>query len=293
MLLYKYLSSDNGIRVLESGKLRFSQPSVLNDPFELRPEYQPLQDAEYTQGELSEERLRKRTNESIEDFKNQFADLMVQLPPDVRIDNDEIFAGVGEQVNEFMSQFFEGLNSRIPQAMIEGFEKELGILCLSELRNDLAMWSHYNEHRGIAVGFNSEHSFFNQKLHESDPFRHVKKIVYTPERAKVQVLDLDDDADDLLYTKLEHIWAYEAEWRMMLPLVKANQVIEANPPICLFNFPPDAVKEVLIGCRASEEMKVQLLACLSEDRYSHVNLILTELPTQGVELVCNGVDRSV
>lgn len=42
MNLYKYISSDVWTKILKEKKLRFSPPSVFNDPFEMQPFYEPL-----------------------------------------------------------------------------------------------------------------------------------------------------------------------------------------------------------------------------------------------------------
>ena len=54
-------------------------------------------------------------------------------------------------------------------------------------------------------------------------------------------------------------WAYEKEWRMMRVLQGAEFRLEVVPhPICLFSFPADAIVEVVVGLRSSQELRDRL-----------------------------------
>jgi hypothetical protein len=55
--------------------------------------------------------------------------------------------------------------------------QSVGILCLSEMRDSLLMWGHYaDNHRGLVIGFDSDHPFFNKKRNENDDFGYLRKV---------------------------------------------------------------------------------------------------------------------
>src|SRR6185437_1532367 len=59
-------------------------------------------------------------------------------------------------------------------------------------------------------------------------------------------------------TKSEE-WAYEKEWRIVRILSEANKRIDTKPfPRCLFDFPPDAVAEIILGLRVSPGLFEQI-----------------------------------
>ena len=77
-------------------------------------------------------------------------------------------------------------------------------------------------------------------------------------RSRPRVTLTDTTGMEWFETKSDE-WAYEKEWRMMRVLQDAEFRLEAVPhPICLFSFPPDAVVEIIVGLRSSEEFRDRL-----------------------------------
>src|SRR5207253_1217672 len=80
-----------------------------------------------------------------------------------------------------------------------------------------------------------------------------QKVVYTNERPVIQVYDPKMDtklsmlhlANTFFLNKSEE-WAYEKEWRMILPV---------DMQIHLISFPPDCLTSVVLGSRMSEGHK--------------------------------------
>ncbi len=67
-------------------------------------------------------------------------------------------------------------------------------------------------------------------------------------------------------------WSYECEWRMILPLTDASQVIgSGSTGIHLFEFPKSAIRSVIFGCRMTDSKKAEIRRILHEsDEYLHV-----------------------
>lgn len=79
---------------------------------------------------------------------------------------------------------------------------------------------------------------------------------------------------EVFLTKAED-WAYEQEWRMMIPLAEATAVRPELPiPVHLFAFPKRAVRAVILGARASEGLSQGVRTVIANDpEYRSVKLL--------------------
>lgn len=65
--------------------------------------------------------------------------------------------------------------------MPEELGKTIASLCLTQRRNNGLMWSHYaDSHKGLAIGFDSDCSFF--KAGNGKAKQGLKKITYSEKR---------------------------------------------------------------------------------------------------------------
>ena len=122
---------------------------------------------------------------------------------------------------------------------------KLGVLCLSELPNNILMWSHYADgHKGFCLQFeNTDIGAQKVKYTESYP---VINYLLTPE---------DDQREITLLTKSNH-WSYEKEWR----------IVEYQHPPGTCNFPKEKITGVIFGSEMPPEMKelIRLWICDTE-----------------------------
>ena len=238
MNLYKYIASNFWDKILKEKQVRFSPPSVFNDPFEMQPFYESFaEDAE----------VQKHLNEP--ESKSALEEVFLNLPAEIR---DLVPAEALESLVAVSSAFavehapelLGGLTSAISKGLYTGLDENIGVLSLSEKCDDLLMWAHYAQnHKGLVVGFNSEHNYFHQQLSPLDEFRYVRQMSYSKRRPSIRLTTIED-ASDIFLTKSED-WAYEHEWRMMRPLTDATEAKSVNDePVHLFSFPPDCVTEV-------------------------------------------------
>ena len=105
------------------------------------------------------------------------------------------------------AQAFDG----IAGLNFKGFKAEMarryGVLCFSELKNDVLQWSHYAErHRGICLGFDVSGS--------SGKFG---RVTYRTTRLPFPE-HLDEDFLWKLLSTKSQAWKYEKEWRVFLTL---------------------------------------------------------------------------
>jgi hypothetical protein len=138
----------------------------------------------------------------------------------------------------------------VSSAIDNFFNEKIGVLCLSEVRDSILMWGHYtNDHHGFVVGFDSNHPFFSSRRTDQDEFGFLRQVVYSRRRPAVTLTDTS--SPDWFQTKSEQ-WGYEKEWRIVRVLTEASCRLDSTPfPIYLFEFPPDAVQELIVGMRST------------------------------------------
>lgn len=269
MNLYKYVSSDLWDKILKEKQVRFTPPSVFNDPFEMQPFYESFAEDTEVQKHLNEAEA-KTTLEEL--FLEQYPNLPSEIQNLVPVESLKSLAAVSSALAvEHAPALLDGLTSVISKGLYAGFDENISVLSLSEKRDDLLMWAHYAQnHKGLVIGFNSEHRYFHQQLSPSDEFRYVRQVSYSKRRPSIRLTTVQD-ASDIFLTKSED-WTYEHEWRLMRPLPDATEERSVNDePVHLFSFPPDCVTEVILGYRMSLQLKKEIREYLASDlQYSNV-----------------------
>lgn len=272
MPIYKYLPPDASI-VIGNLKLRFTRPSGLNDPFELKP---------YIEAIATEEEITKKFYEEF-----NFADAVdlayEELPAAVKSQMPKI--AFVEFMQSRMLEKKSEIEARI-QGSLDAFFAELpkyagqfrdalskhlervGILSLTTDAESIYMWTHYAaSHTGYAVEFDESHPYFDQRRSSSDEFYHLRQVTYydnLPTYKSVSELD----GSRVLCTKSAQ-YAQEKEWRMLTPLPAVTP--ESSIADELFDFPPAAVRSVVFGAKASEEFKSEVRKRLAANPdFSHV-----------------------
>ena len=161
------------------------------------------------------------------------------------------------------------------------------MLCLTEKRDNLLMWSHYaDSHKGFCIKFDASHEFFNQKRGEQDEFYHLREVVYLEERPNKTMSNMS--GVDLLLHKSD-IWAYEKEWRFCGVLNDSEQIIECKPlNIHSFKFPKTIIHEVILGVNASKSLEQEIKLILSQTpELSHVKLSKAKISEEYYSLEFN------
>lgn len=253
MILYKYLGPAQ-LRVLRDCTIRFTQPGDFNDPFEFRPRIEAA---------ASDAQVREYVSANYEAILDQELSKYGQLSPAVP---KSVLKDALLTMKDRLPQLFHLLEPRALSAVSQFVDRYLsekvGVLCLSEVRDSLLMWAHYTDsHRGLVLGFDASHAFFNQRRGDQDEFGFLRRVLYQRERPSVV---LSDTSSPVWFQTKSECWLYEREWRIVRILAEAHSRDDRVPfPICLFEFPPDAVVEIIAGIRmpptAIEEIKS--LAC--------------------------------
>ncbi len=299
MTLYKYVVSER-IDVLQNSLIRFSQPSVLNDPWDMRPHVERL----FTDDDLEERVLAPLKPQSDKDF----IDYMSQIFENLAVASN-LLAESFDEIREMVAQAYEASRDEFRQLFDTAFKESLenvreilpqtvdlipgaidsaiGILSLTGTPDHPLMWSHYaNNHSGFVIGFDDSQPFFKSPRYGMpDDVGSPRRISYTSERPRFdplidisQIETLTDDEgmawiDKMFFTKSES-WRYEEEWRIVKGLRGADKVIEnPNGSIYLFSIPPPCIASLILGERMVLENRKSIIDFLATDpKYGHVLL---------------------
>lgn len=272
MILYKYLSKER-IEVLRDCRIRYSQPGALNDPFEVKFSFDKL----------------AKDSESIKFFREQ-------MPKSLKEEYAKTPAVLQELIpfDTFLSLALQNLpeaafikimdefTPKARQMITDGFDKNIGIFSLTENPNNQLMWSHYaDSHQGFVLGFNADHKYFHQQRSEVDEFGYLRKVEYRENRPSCPMIELTG-TDVFLVKSLQ--WKYEEEWRVIRPLRDADEMIMKEPyPIFLFSFPPEVIREVILGHKMPAEKKTEITSFVRSN-FDSVKLFQVEIDSQSFGL---------
>jgi Protein of unknown function (DUF2971) len=227
--LYKYYSyNSNSLSVLINQKLWFSKPASLNDPFDLGINfinYINSDDFGYV----------------IETCKNQ-----PFISSERKKELDEI--GKIERISPdpvALSGSWEEVNEKLRNDL-----RNSGVFCMSELNNNILMWSHYTDgHKGFCVEFVRNP---NNLLGDTDVTNPVTYSCNFPSPSPFTDEGRNSCFDDLFLTKSKD-WAYEKEWRLI------NEEGDIMLP-----FPGD-ISAIIFGLKMSSRHKETIRSIFSRN----------------------------
>ena len=215
-------------------KHHFASPLSFNDPFDCRPNF--------------------TLNGTRAQLQKYYEGLVARYMPE--LGRDARRAEARRRVSD------PSFDPRLPKNMV-GFRQmyhetvtaHVGVLCLSEIHDDILMWAHYaDSHRGVCLVFDPADPFFAS----AQPVRYqhvrpsVNPLVNTP----------DEMLDSAMFTKSDH-WAYEKEWRILQYKHGAGS----------YTVPAAALVRVIIGAQVSEAHKEQVRQWVGQ---APVSLVLSQ-----------------
>jgi|SRR5579864_2541818 len=259
-LIYKY-GDVRAIDVIDRLRLKVTPPNHFNDPFEFTPQMAP--DLLYKTAfrhVLDEEGMQEIYPEMIKN--GQFSGSLAAFREEIQRRTPTLT----KALIETYPQTAEDFRRRFINMISETF----GVICLSNICDDVLMWGHYaNCHTGMVIGFASGHDFWRRPQ--------LQQVEYTTKRAMFDPnIELDDpqyraQTRAIVRCKSSH-WAYEQEWRQLRLLAECvaesgNDNLKYYVPI-----PADLISRVILGFRFSSERRVQLESILSQPEFDHVEL---------------------
>lgn len=278
MKLFKYVNEDR-ISILEDGLVRFTQPQVFNDPFELKPNIASIASSSQLEDHLKSnfQTILRSEYEKLPDQVKKMLPFPVYMQF-AESKRGEVLCG--------MKELAEQATPLLKKIVHKSFEKHVGILSVTESPYNLLMWSHYaNNHQGFVIEFDGTHPFFNQRKSEEDDLRYLSKVTYSEKRPALQLAQINSWNELLLIKSKE--WAYEQEWRMFMSLSDANRVIKEHPyDIYLFKVPFDAIRAILIGARATLKTRERISsAVVNNPELAHATLFEMRTHEEKFELI--------
>ncbi len=211
--LYRYKTCGSGEieKIFIEHKIRFPNPLNFNDPFDCKPKV-----------------IFKGTHKEKREFL--ISQAKIRNP---YLKNKEIkkILVEGSALKKFRN--VEYVNS-----LFDNYKKLFGLYCLSEISDDLLMWSHYADaHRGFCLQFKSDNP--------DTIFGKAYKITYQEEYPVVNLLELDNfkSCFDIFATKSNH-WEYEKEWRIIKTPQEGGAI--------WYKFDPELLTGIIFGARMKE-----------------------------------------
>jgi len=284
MELYKYVNEAR-IDILTSGLIRFTQPLVWNDPFELQPFY--------------------------EDHKEK-------NPWDMMIKWAKIYKNYqvnGQIPQEAEIQEYEAERKRITKDDIYSFinNKIVG-LSLTEDKCNLLMWSHYAaEHTGFVIEFDSRSCFFRNTNNYLFKVKcDIKRPSVNTNEFAVLIVQLaeclvkNEKIPQGMYARISEIftksyeWNYEKEWRLISSVNQASNYSDfkeklntiylsddktENQFVALFQIPISSIKTIYCGNRMKRNAMRKLFLLVKQNSiFSHIKLMKAELDNEFYKL---------
>lgn len=199
-------------RVIETGLHYFASPSSFNDPFDCRPNFTLYGTEDAVRTYLRGMWARQAPHLPEADRQAEVDAILSDPSRDPRIpENNKLFAAAYDSL----------------------VTAQVGVLCLSEVHDDILMWSHYADcHRGICLVYETNCEFFANAF----PVR------YKHERPRIDPITQTTEQmlDNAIFTK-SIAWAYEKEWR----------ILHYRQGVGERQSPPAALKAIVLGVALS------------------------------------------
>lgn len=220
--LYKYRSLNAGDQasvskarsILVQDRVWAASPASLNDPKDMRFKLVLNPDLN----------MRMR-------WAKENAHLLPNLPPAQRLLRQQQLARAS-------------MTPEMEAGFKQDLEQNMGVFCASTDPRSRLMWAHYAaEHRGICIQL---------APYEDELFLIAKKVVYS-EKFPTLVVPTPTENRQEHYLYKSPDWAYEKEWRVVLPLNNCSVVLR-----------PPAISAVILGARVASDTVEAVMELLLE-----------------------------
>jgi len=253
MKIYRYFKWKWGLDSLTERRLKTSNPSKFNDPFEIKPNFNSADfDRDWVREVAKKEHI---------------------IEEGWRLDGPGVF----RNYQEYRKYHLENLDNIVEQKIGEMREnlKILKadfpyraaaiwrILCFSRSKSSLLMWSHYSDsHSGIVMEFDIGNEYFRALGEGHNVIYSDKKMEYRPRISPSE--SLKENQRSMCWKSLD--WAYEQEIRYFVPV---ESVIDD-----FYYFPAEncPITGVILGSNSEEKSKFELARVLSDDYYKQTKM---------------------
>jgi hypothetical protein len=265
---FKYTSASAAVKILESSAVLYRSPIQFNDPFDVQSGLHFDFDVDSLPDKILDHMEELLSSETKPDIPNaELGEVVLRIwemkkaygfVPRERLRSvvRPILAVLSNQVVVFQQHYQQHWRNK--------FLPRLRVFSVSEVNDNLLMWSHYSkDHTGVVFDF--------RVLPEQDnPLcvaRPVQYCEFPPtffsEREwlddifGLRELRVHDFYLRYAYIKSD-IWAYEKEWRVWDLLPQVEHKLFSGYPLR-----PNEVGAVYLGCRIAPDIKTQIMRLLS------------------------------
>jgi hypothetical protein len=227
-ILYKYRHWEdmNHQKMITHHEVYLARPSQYNDPFDCRI---PVR------GDLLTDE--EKNNKNLEAIR-------------ITIDDENEVRRIAKLWKDNNHAWFDPLVGKERKEQLDKWDSVAGIFSMSELNNNILMWSHYaKHHEGFVVGF------WSDALMRVNEFVHLDYINYSLDFPLISGVD---DLDVQFYKKFFYksdLWSYEKEWRIV-SLHKQNRNVILDK---------SAIAEVIFGSRITEKAEEKIITTLRKN----------------------------
>ena len=269
MKLCRYFDK-NGLDVLKNYRLKVTDPTTFNDPFEFCPAIN---------GVLNKQ-VFKRFWEQIKNSDNYYS----KFSSTYNLKNRNEFKRFFENIS--VDEAYEKLKEQYPnnfRSIINDTRKKLAkilrVLCFSNFdlikpQEDILMWGHYtNNHSGLRITFDIN----RMKLDG----RQLVNIDYKKERTQIDLNDIFiDNVEKKLKILLKEkcdLWSYEHEYRLLIYLSECGKAKVDDFTFDCIKISPDTILRVDIGVNAKNDFKKNVLETLGNKDFSHTEVKFAQI----------------
>ena len=216
-LLYKFVSSTSAIEAMMKGSLKFTPIEELNDPNEIFPIY----NEEAVEKSLYELRSREKTQADIHEYMRQEL-IMKRLSPETQAfpaprTVEELEAAIHRNIYDNM----DIMRSHLEQT-IKLIRKRIGILSLTEVWKNFAMWAYYAANAtGACLVYKGLDEVFS-----GDNTKTLNQPISVTYNSSNPRITFDPKSDRTLFLAKLPEWSHEKEWRIARPLAECEKKSE-------------------------------------------------------------------
>ena len=260
--LFKYVSPEAVIRILEDQAFKFSSPFAFNDPFDMQ-----LDDI-----------FGYNENEFEVDFVVTFAKKL--LNNEIDKNSDILLPGLVELLKRLPKEEMEGILNNMQCksnpiwgtdtvekfrikyiSMIQPLINSYGIFCGSLKHNNIVMWTHYSKnHEGAVLEITPNYEN-NSKFLISKPVLYSdtrSALIKSPEDFFNMISKSDNEKakyflDAFTFSKGKS-WEYEEEIRLAIP-----NIVPEGSTCAFLKFYPNELTRIYLGCRISDENQNKII----------------------------------
>lgn len=269
---YKYMGRGTARIVLENRTLRWSVPSMLNDPFDVQ--------FDLHMNKIDRERIKSLALPKMWEAMfgkgefapgNAFGIMMARLRGLLKkMSREEFDKRFGDSIDQGVDNLLEHLPAH--QADIRKYMAKTKVICFSEVPDSILMWAYYAEQqKGAVLCFRAAEDVDSPLLHARplNYSKHVPRLVTEEFLADMSAGLVNMDAKSLLekMTTTKAIeWGHEREWRITLGY--------GREPDALFedlSFHSEELESVILGCLMPEK-DIEALSRLTREKYPKAKL---------------------